>query len=38
MGIDDELERLGYQYYDSEAPVEIWINRKTDFWYKGQMV
>ena len=31
MGIDDELERLGYQYYDSEAPVEIWINRKTGF-------
>jgi len=29
MGIDNELERQGYEYSDCEAPVEIWINKKT---------
>jgi hypothetical protein len=31
MGIDDELEKQGYEYYESEAPIEIWINKKTGF-------
>jgi len=28
MGIDKELERQGYEYNDSEAPAEIWINKE----------
>lgn len=28
MGIDTELERQGYKHNDSDAPAEIWINKK----------
>jgi hypothetical protein len=31
MGLDDELEKQGYEYYESEAPAEIWVNKKTGF-------
>ena len=31
MGVDNEFEKQGYEYYESEAPIEIWINKKTGF-------
>jgi len=31
MGIDKELEKQGYEYCENEAPIEIWINKKTGF-------
>ena len=31
MGIDEELERQGYEYSDSEASAETWINKKRGF-------
>jgi len=34
MGIDNELEKQGYEYCDFEAPAEIWINKKTGFGVK----
>jgi hypothetical protein len=34
MGIDTELERQGYEYSDSEAPAEMWINKKVGFGFR----
>ena len=34
MAIDKELERQGYERSDSEAPAEIWINKKTGFGFR----
>jgi len=31
MAIDKELEKQGYKHSDSEAPAEIWINKKAGF-------
>ena len=34
MGIDKELEQQGYERRDTEAPAEIWINKKVGFGFR----
>jgi len=34
MGIDTELEKQGYERRDTEAPAEIWINKKAGFGFR----
>jgi hypothetical protein len=31
MGIDKEFTNQGYERSDSEAPAELWINKKAGF-------
>ena len=34
MGLDEELIKQGYEYDDSEAPAELWINKKVGFGFR----